>query len=186
MVIVYLDSNIWLSYFYSSDSNHSKAVQEIQKIENGVYTVIISKHVLNEILDRLKRSFVIKGQIRSSPSHLRAKNLENLVKETFKKLSMKIFSLTNVRFKEPTAEIPMNKTFDILWQYFGTVYEKNRCPICRNRYQYIGYDGFYEADALHVALAHSLNCEVFKTFDKDFKVLENEQIISPLNIEVIP
>lgn len=54
LVIAYLDTCVWLSAFFSKDSKHEEAVDIIRTMTSVPNAVIVSHHVLNEILDVLK------------------------------------------------------------------------------------------------------------------------------------
>jgi predicted nucleic acid-binding protein len=50
---VIFDSNVWIAYFHTKDSQHSQAVTELQKYQSA--TIILTEYVLLEIATLLKQ-----------------------------------------------------------------------------------------------------------------------------------
>lgn len=184
MVFAYLDTCVWLSALISDDPKHSTAISVFNEAKKGNYTILVSHHVLCEIFDVLKDKLVTHQKVRDSPSR---ETLEQLVKEKYKEFSFRLLSLTNVRIRNPNASTHqvLRPTFSLLYNYLGSVVQNNRCPICGAFYSYIGCDTVYESDVMHALLAWNLNCDIFITFDTDFRPLISEDSLSPMRIKVL-
>jgi len=179
MVFAYLDTCVWLSAFLTNDVNHEKAIEIFQQVKNGKYIVIITHHVLNEIVDVLKREAVItvKDEIRA----------EQLTKEKYRSLSKVLLSLPNVLIKNPNVPTHnvLRPSFSLLFKYVKGMSRLSKCPICHTNFDYVEPETIFRDDALHAMLAWALNCDIFITFDKDFKKLLNEPLLKPMKIEVL-
>jgi len=184
MVFAYLDTCVWLSALISGDSNHQTALSVFNDAKQGKYTILVTHHVLCEVLDVLKEKLVTHHKVRTKPS---TQVLEELVKEKFGEFSARLLRSINVRIKNPYASAHQISypTFSLLWKYFGTIAHDNTCPICRNPYNFIKCDTVCESDLLHALLAWNLNCDLFITFDNDFRQLQNESSLLPMIIQVL-
>jgi hypothetical protein len=167
-----------------ADPKHDVAVSVLDNARQSRYTILVTHHVLSEILDVLKNKLVTHQRVRIHPS---TQTLEGLVKGKFKEFSVRLLGLTNVRIKNPhvsTHEV-LRPSFSLLYKYFGMIKQDSECPICGSQYDFIKCDTVYEDDALHALLAWNLNCDLFITFDKDFLQLKNEGSLSPMTIQVL-
>lgn len=184
MVFAYLDTCVWLSAFIEKDPKHSTAIAVLDGARNGKYTILVSHHVLCEILDALKDKLVTHQKVRNNPS---TETLEQFVKEKYRELSVTLLSLTNVRIKNPNvaSHQVFRSSFSLLYNYFGGIKQDNKCPICKNFYNFIDCDTVYEKDVIHALLAWNLNCDTFITFDNDFRQLVGEETLSPMTIDVL-
>lgn len=184
MVFAYFDSCIWLSALIRKDSKHHIAVSLFEQVRKGNYIVMVSHFVLSEILVTMKEKLITHHDVRTNPV---IEVLESLTKQKYSEFSSTLLKLPNVTLKDPNAmsyQI-LKPSFDLLFQYFGTIIQENECPICRDPYNFLGVDGIRESDALHALLALHLNCDFFFTFDKDFLPLVNDSTISPMKIKVL-
>ena len=184
MVFAYFDTCVWLSALISKDSKHATALSVFDEAKDGNYTILVSHHVLCEILDVLKDKLVTHQKVRVSPSR---ETLEQLVKEKYQEFSAMLLSLTNVRIKNPNASTHqiLRPCFSLLYKYFGSVVQDNKCPVCGASYNFIDCDTVYEKDILHALLAWNLNCDIFVTFDNDFRPLASEESLTPMTIRVL-
>lgn len=184
MVFAYLDTCVWLSALISQDSKHSTALSVFENARRGNYTILVSHHILSEILDVLKSKLVTHSTVRRNPS---GQTLEALVKRKYRDFSNTLLQLANVRIKNPNVSTHrvLRPGFSLLYKYFGDVVQYTTCPICRGHYNFIDCESLFEPDALHVLLAWNLNCDLFITFDKDFEQLENESSLSPMTIQIL-
>ena len=179
MVFAYFDTCVWLSALLSRDVNHDKAIELFRQVRAGQYVVIVSHHILNEIIDFLKKQAAIRTK-----DEQRA---VELTKRKYREFSNTLLRMPNVRIKNPhtpTHDI-LRPSFSLLFKYLKGILHLDKCPICQRDFEYVEPDTIFEGDALHVLLAWNLNCDVFITFDKDFKNLEKEPRLSPMKIKVI-
>lgn len=179
MVFAYFDTCIWLSAFFSKDTNHKKAVELFQQVEKGQYALLVTHHVLVEIFDVLKKQAAVATK--------NQQGTEKLTRQMYRKLSKTLLKLKNVRIKNPHVQTHdvFRPSFSLLYKYLGRIAVTNKCPICSSTFNFVSLDTIFEGDALHVLLAWNLNCDIFITFDKDFKQLEKEPSLSPMKIEVL-
>jgi predicted nucleic acid-binding protein len=184
MSLVYLDTCVWLSALNSKHSKHALALEILDKAKKVIYTVFVTHHILAEILDVLKDQMVISKNVRNSPSK---QLLEQLVKDKYKSFIKTLLSLVNVRIINPNASTNrvFRPSFSLLYRYFGQIVFDNKCPICKGKYNFIDVDTIYEKDALHALMAWNLNCNIFITFDDDFKQLTREKSLLPMSIQVL-
>jgi predicted nucleic acid-binding protein len=184
MVFVYLDTCVWLSALIRAHPKHNIAWSLFEEARRGDSIILVSHHVLSEIVDVLKRKLVIKQSVRDNPS---IQELEKLVKSKYRTFSLTLLQLPNVRIKNPntTTHKIFRNCFSLLFRYFGDINQENKCPICGNTYDFIECDSVYEKDVLHALLAWNLNSDRFVTFDKDFEQLKNEASLTPMSIEVM-
>jgi predicted nucleic acid-binding protein len=184
MVFVYLDTCVWLSALIRTHPKHNIARSLLDESRRGDSIILVSHHVLSEILDVLKRKLVTDRRIRDNPS---IQELENLVKTKYRTFSLTLLQLPNIRIKNPNTPTHriFRDCFSLLFRYYGNVNQKNKCPICDNTYDFIECDTVYEKDVLHAILAWSLNSDRFVTFDTDFEQLKNEETLAPMSIEVL-
>lgn len=178
MVLAYFDTCVWLSEFFTNNSNHAKAVAIFEKVKNGLYTVIVTHHTLNEILDVLKAQTIV-----ALRDELKA---ENQTKAMYSRFSQTLLSMPNVIIKNPNIATNgvFRPTFSLLYRYMRGMSSASDCPICHSSFNFVESDTIFRDDALHAMLAWASNCDVFVTFDKDFKQLVNESIIAPMKIDV--
>jgi predicted nucleic acid-binding protein len=179
MVFAYFDTCVWISAFFSKNSNHAKAVEIFEKVKNGDYIVIVTHHILNETLDVLKREAII-----STKDEAKA---EVLTKNEYQKFSKVLLRLPNVIIKNPNVSTQhvFRPSFSLLFKYVKGMSSSGSCPICHGAFNFVESDTIYEGDALHAMLAWALNCDVFVTFDKDFMKLVKEPLLSPMKIDVL-
>ena len=184
MVFAYLDTCVWLSALISQDSKHSTALSVFERARRGIYTILVTHHVLSEIFDVLKNKLVTHSTVRANPS---AQTLEALVKRKYRNFSNNLLQLANTRIKNPNVSTHrvLRPGFSLLYKYFGDVVQQTTCPICGGHYSFIDCDTIFEPDALHALLAWNLNCDLFITFDKDFEQLKNESSLSPMTIQIL-
>jgi len=179
MVLAYFDTCVWLSAFFTHDLNHKKALDIFEKVKTDNYTVIVSHHILNEILDVLKREAVIvtKDEVKA----------EALTKQTYGRFSQALLRLPNVLIKNPNVSTHnvLRPSFSLLFKYLKGISISNNCPICQGDFTFVESDTIFKDDALHAMLAWALNCDVFLTFDKDFVKLINEPLLNPMRIDVL-
>jgi len=178
-MIVYLDTCVWLSIFFSKDPNHQKGVEILGKIKEGQYVALVTHHVLNEILDVLKTRIA-----------MIAKNsyaLQMMIKEKYKEFTTRFLQLPNVRIKNPYADAHkvLRPSFSLLYKYLGELRLLEQCPGCGSSFTFKECDTIYRDDALHVILAWHLNCDAFITFDKDFEQIKDDDSLKPMEIEVL-
>lgn len=179
MIFAYLDTCIWLSAFFKRDVNHKKAIEIFRKARNDQYVILITHHVMNEILDVLKTKVAVKTRNEAAA--------EKLVRKKYTEFSTSLLKLRNVRIKNPNASTHQvfRSSFSLLFKYLKGIAQSNTCPICRNPFNYVESDTIFRDDALHVLIAWHLNCDKFLTFDQDFERLENENSLLPMQIEVL-
>lgn len=179
MVFAYFDTCIWLSAFRTKDVNHNKAVDLFQQVKSSRYVVVVTHHVLNEILDVLKNEAVIytKDEVRA----------EQLTRTMYRELSQTLLSLPNVLIKNPNIQTHniFRPSFSLLYKYLKGIYRSSNCPICHTSFDYVEPDTIFKDDALHAMLAWALNCDVFLTFDKDFQKLAGDSILQPMKVVVL-
>jgi predicted nucleic acid-binding protein len=178
-MLAYFDTCVWLSAFFSNDVNHGKAVDLFKHVKDGKYMVVVTHHILNEILDFLKNETVIK-----TDDEVRA---EQLTRAIYNEFSQTLLSLPNVLIKNPNVPTHnvFRPSFSLLYRYLRGISRLNNCPICHTKFEYRAPDTIFRDDALHAMLAWALNCDVFITFDKDFGKLLNEPLLQPMKIEVL-
>ena len=179
MVLAYFDTCVWISAFLTRDTNHRKAVQIFNKVEHGDYIVLVTHHILSEILDFLKKESVV-----LTKDDLKA---EALTKSEYSKFSNTLLKLPNIVIKNPntSARDVLHPSFSLLFKYLRGMHSRSDCPICHGTFNYVGADTIFEGDALHAILAWALNCDVFITFDKDFAKLTSESLLNPMKISVL-
>jgi predicted nucleic acid-binding protein len=179
LVLAYFDTCVWISAFFTNNSNHAKAISIFQKVKNSDYVVMVTHQLLNEILDVLKT----KATVATRNEALAVMQ----TKLTYQRLSLALLSMPNVYIKNPSISSPnlFKPCFALLFKYIKGISFANNCPICHNNYNYVEADTIFRDDALHVMLAWALNCDVFVTFDKDFNQLVNEPLLQPMKINVI-
>jgi|GEM_PF-6885650 predicted nucleic acid-binding protein len=179
MPLVYFDTCVWLSAFLTKDVNHEKAVELFQQIRSGKYIVVVTHHVLNEIIDFLKNQAAI-----STKDEAKA---EEVTRANYKELSLVLLKLPNVLIKNPNVSTHnvLRPSFSLLFKYLRGILRSNICPICHTNFEYVEPDTISRDDALHCMLAWALNCDVFITFDKDFRKLSSDPILQPMKIEVL-
>jgi len=178
MVFVYFDTCVWISAFLSRDINHPKAVAAFEKVKHGDYTVLVTHHVLSEILDFLKKEAVV--------SLKDERKAELLTREGYAKFSIRLLRMPNVVMKNPNAPIRdiFHRSFLLLFKYLRGMLRRDDCPVCHSAFSFVQPDTIFLSDALHATLAWALNCDLFLTFDKDFSKLANEHLLSPMKIDV--
>jgi predicted nucleic acid-binding protein len=178
MVLAYFDTCVWLSKFYTYNSNHAKAVAVFEKVKTGLYTVIVTHHILNEILDVLKTEAIV-----ALKDELRA---ESQTKVMYSRFSQILLSMPNVVIKNPniTTDGVFKPSFSLLYKYIRGMSSAGNCPICHSVFNFVESDTIDKNDALHTMLAWALNCDLFVTFDNDFKQLVHESLIAPMKIDV--
>lgn len=178
MMLAYFDTCVWLSAFFTDDVNHGKATALFQQVKDGKYMVVVTHHVLNEIIDILKAKAVVKTNDEALA--------EQLTRTIYKDFSRILLSLPNVRIKNPNVPTynVFRSSFSLLYKYLRGISRSSNCPICRTNFEYIAPDTIFRDDALHAVLAWALNCDVFITFDNDFIKLLNEPLLQPMKIEV--
>jgi predicted nucleic acid-binding protein len=178
MVLAYFDTCVWLSEFYTYNLNHAKAVAIFEKVKNGLYTVIVTHHVLNEILDVLKKEAIV-----ALKDELKA---ESQTKVMYSRFSQILLSMPNVVIKNPniTTDSVFRPSFLLLYKYIRGMSSASNCPICHSSFNFVESDTIDKNDALHAMLAWASNCDLFVTFDKDFQQLVNESLITPMKIDV--
>lgn len=179
MMLAYFDTCVWLSAFLTKDVNHRKAIDLFKQVKDGKYMVIVTHHVLNEIIDTLKTNAVVKTK-----NDVQA---ELLTRKIYAEFSRTLLSLPNVRIKNPNVPTHnvFRPSFSLLYKYLRGIQRSNNCPICHTNFEYIEPDTIFRDDALHIILAWALNCDVFITFDSDFEKLLNEPLLQPMKIEVL-
>jgi predicted nucleic acid-binding protein len=179
MVFAYFDTCVWLSAFSSKDLNHDKAVKLFERVKEGQYVVLVSHHVLNEILDVLKKRAVITAR--------EEQKAEELTREKYREFSRVLLTLINVRIKNPyvSTHQVLRRSFSLLCRYMKGISHSDTCPICGTEYNYVNSDTIFEGDALHVLIAWNLNCDIFFTFDKDFKQLIDDNSLRPMQVKIL-
>lgn len=181
---VYFDSCVWISALISKDSNHDKALTEIQKIKLNIYNVYISDHLLNEIHDYIKKICIIIQKGKKNTSQV---DYKLIVRTMYNDFIAKLLSLPNITFMNPNLSSNMlyQESNLIIKNHIGVIKKDIKCPICKSNYDFWEHDGLYESDIIHALISKELKCGILITFDNDFNTLKTEPNISPLTIQVI-
>jgi predicted nucleic acid-binding protein len=177
LALVYLDTSVWLALATTYDVNHHKALRILRGIQSGPDVVMISRHMLCEVLDVLRR----KAATYTTPGGHR-----NYVETIYRQFTATVLGQRNVRFGDPSnsAADVLKETVQVLQQVWGKVIHAQNCPICNSRFVYHSYDGPGRDDTLHVAIANALGCVSFITFDQDFNLFKGVKSLSKLSIQV--
>lgn len=184
MTTVYLDTSIWLSFGFSKDKNHLKALDIIKKIRSGAYVALISRHVLSEVLDVLKDRAVTHPTVKTSQD---PKIHRNLAEAWFKGFMTKILGLPNVRIRDPTTPLVqiLKDRQQVLTQVWGNFSTSNKCPICHSAFNFLEYHCPARDDALHVIIADENHCDLLLAFDEDFAILGKLARFAHMPIQVV-
>ncbi|HKM78262.1 MAG TPA: PIN domain-containing protein [Candidatus Bathyarchaeia archaeon] len=184
MTLVYLDTSVWLSITLSNDRNHNKALQVLAKVRSGGYVAIISRHVLSEVLDVLRKQALTKTTIKNS---LDANAHRRLVERQYRQFTATILGMQNVIVKDTTVATVevLKETLRLQREIWGTLGKTNACPICNSLYGFVSYDGPFKDDAMHLVLADKVGCDSLISFDRDFQMLKRSTRYSHIVIQVL-
>jgi len=184
LTLVYLDTNVWLSRFLTKDKNNPKTTPIFQKISNGSYTVLLSHHVLHEILEVIRKKVIINQKKIQDTSNI---TYCNSVNSEFSEIIRLILTLPNVRIQNPNVSTDriFRVSLEMMSRHQGEIQIDSECPICKATYDYWDCDAPDERDMLHALLALNLDCDLLISFDSDFRKLQNEKYLSSLAISVL-
>lgn len=185
MTVVYLDTSIWLSFGFTRDRNHGKALAVISQLRSRAIVIFVSRHIVSEVLDVLKERAKLHPSVRAasySPNVHRA-----LVEKWFKQFTTTVLGVPNVRIRDTTTSMVKILTDQqkIMLDAWGTISTWIQCPICHSAFNFVQYDCPGKNDVLHSIIADEIQCDILLSFDKDFAIMGRLPRFAHMPIQVV-
>lgn len=194
--IHYLDTNLYLAYFFGEKNNLQHIDQ--QKIDNELKQFRLSE----SFFDSNKNIFFpnilgteIYSSIRSTLSKNPLYQNENKLNEESTKLFQVIISdiihQKNFKFEqsfeknEANLNQIMKDSAKIIMSIKGVFKPLNHCNICGSYGKQNVYKILNIVDIMHILFAREFRCKKFITFDQYFREIEQYADIKPVEIQIM-
>ena len=176
--IAYLDSAVWVSYIMDSEDFHyNKAEHIMQKIRDGTYITLVSKLVVMEVIDVIRKRIVDKEAFSGDLTHEKTREIKRRVDIKIKDFLNAVKDLENqgkiiLVDLDATMRDILTHALKLLEQSFGRIITTSRCNACRrNMDEKYRYRGIGHYDIQHALIAKGSNASVLVSFDKSFRDL---------------
>ena len=186
--LVYLDTAIWASYIIGQTDRHFPFSSSIiEKMERGEFQVILSKLVIMETIDVIRKRIT---QYERYTGILDDTKRDEIKRKINEKISKFISATTEwehdnkILMSDGTLSYEdfIHDSFLYIFSYWGSIREEWKCGSCKadltpNRYL---YKGLGQYDFQHVRIAKVLNASEFFTTDKAFNELNSSGKFTPM------
>ncbi len=183
---IYVDTSVLISAFYTTDSNHKKAIEFFNRVTND--KVFISNHAIIEVYEHVRQKEV--EFAKSQPSLRNETSIKNRTLNTFKTFMEKIVnSRSNVDVGGP--DTPLDRHYytvaNVIKNLSGPIRERYQCPVCNSQFMrpFLEYEIPGRDDIHHAVMAHNLPCEKLVTFDKGFASFKNLKVFNGMEFVIL-
>lgn len=154
---------------------YTKAKKIFEKIENNVYSVVLSRLVFMELKSALRLDSSRNKYINGMETDKKIENIDENTNTRYSDIVKEITSLNNVSVGSDRIinQFEFLKTSASLLQDVKGTFKKDK-------YKFAGVN-----DIFHILIAKKLGCNKLLTFDQGFEEMNGHKLVNPLEIKVI-